>query len=106
MADPPQSVDLETFRTRLRLDILERIVLLISMREPVLSGRQKAFEVREELEQLFDEDVARIDKATGERFGDPALTALYADEALAVVQSLRAQIAKYEALLTEWELSQ
>ena len=90
--------EIEAFRLRYRVSLLERLVLKTAYAAPVLAGRLSAEESRQALVGWLSATSKATDRAYGEVFQDPALTALYSDEAKGVTEKL---IAIVESLHNE-----
>lgn len=98
MADP---VEQETFRTRLRLDLLERVVLITAFQTPVLSGQLTVDQSQQALEGWLDMQSTIADTLLGAHFQEPAQTGLYADEAREVIDRMKALVAQFAAVARE-----
>ena len=73
--------EMEAFRLRYRVSLLERLVLKTAYAAPVLAGRLSAEESRQALAGWLSATSEATDRAYGAALQDPALMALYADEA-------------------------
>lgn len=87
--------EIEAFRLRYRVSLLERLVLKTAYAAPVLAGRSSAEESRRMLVGWLNATSDVVDRAYGAALQDPALAALYSDEAkdvtekmIAIVESL------------------
>ena len=85
-------VTLEAFRLRFRVSILERLVLSTYFAAPVLSRRLSAQESHHVLKQILQQGAASALDVYGKHFGDPALTALYADEAKSITDRMEGMV--------------
>jgi hypothetical protein len=92
--DNPQTVE---FRHSVRLMILEHLAIKTAFEGLVLNHRKSIPEARQSLKDWLDANGAVIDRTYGEYFGDPGMTALYADEANDVIEKLKGVVDKFAA---------
>ena len=81
--------ELQLFRDRCRLFLIERLCLAQALSEPVLSGKWSAEQSRKLLGSWLEEQSKKADKLFGTHFREPALTALYGDEMREVVEEMK-----------------
>lgn len=82
--------DVEAFRTRVRVSLIERLVLKIAFQEPVLNHQLSGQESREVLIEWLESNSTAADSAYGAHFrGDAAQAALYADELKEIVDQMK-----------------
>jgi hypothetical protein len=87
--------DLENYRVRFRLELLERLVLQHALTEPVLNRQLTMADSLFLLKDWLDNNSAAVDRMVGEAFqGDPAMTALHADEAAEIVNNMKSILDK------------
>jgi hypothetical protein len=84
--------DVADFRERVRLMLIERLVL-----QTALLARQSVWGLSvslsaENLKGWLDANSEAVDRIYGEHFRDPALSALYADEVREIVDEMKAQV--------------
>jgi hypothetical protein len=80
---------LEDFRVRYRLLLLEQLVLRHALLEPAIHRRLPIRESATELKGWLEKNSALADRAYGAALADPALAALYADEAKEIVEEMK-----------------
>ena len=88
MSDP----DVAAFRDRYRVSVLERLVLRHVLLAPVISRHLSGPESLKAIEDWLDANTNTADLALGQRLQEPALTALYAEEAKEVVERMRRSV--------------
>ena len=81
--------DVADFRARFRLWLIERLALKFALGGPVFFGGISIEQSGAALKDWLDLNSSTIDAAYGARFRDPAMAALYADEAKEVVEDLK-----------------
>lgn len=81
--------DVQEFRERFRLWIIERLVLKFAFGTPVLAGAMSIEESEDALKEWLDLNSARADETYGSHFGDPGLAALYGDEVKEVIDDMK-----------------
>jgi hypothetical protein len=72
--------EIQAFRDRIRLSLIERIALRTAFLVPLSTHQLSIEESRKALVDWLDLNSAIADRALGEKFRDPAVTALYAEE--------------------------
>jgi hypothetical protein len=72
--------ELEAFRLRYRVNVLERLVLKTAFSAPLLSRRLSAEQSHRMLIDWLNLNSSIADEAYGAHFQEPALAALYSDE--------------------------
>ncbi|MDE2364235.1 MAG: hypothetical protein KGM42_16290 [Hyphomicrobiales bacterium] len=85
-----ESDQVEQFRANFRTLIFERLVLTHALLIPVKVGRLSIADSLRDLERALDDMSATVLRAVGNMYSDPALTALYADEASDVTEGVKA----------------
>jgi hypothetical protein len=91
--DKPHPPSPEEFKTRVHLDLLTRILaatFVVAVREGGLTDE----EILATLDRRLAKDQSDIDASVGKWTQDPALTALYAEEAGEVFDKLRLAVSK------------
>ncbi len=88
-----QEIDLKIFRVSARVMLMEQLILRNALLDPTLRGVPLRDSQRA-LKGWLDTNVAIIDRAYGAALGDPALTALYADEVREAAESMKGKIDK------------
>ncbi len=91
-------LDPETFKARLRLEVLERLVLLTAFQSPLAVGHLTAEQSQALLNDWLDTNCANIDRELGAHFGEPAQTALYSEEAQDLAKRMKAIVEKFAAV--------
>jgi hypothetical protein len=87
--------ELAVLRLRLRVDLLERLVLMNAFAMPLSSDRLSPQESAERLTNWLDTSGTAGDVAFGEHFrGDPAQAALYAEEWKTIADDMKATVAQ------------
>lgn len=81
--------DLEIFRVRYRLTLLERLVLKTAFLATHVQGILSVAGTREGLSGWLDANSEEVLRAYGVALEDPALTALFADEAKEITDSMK-----------------
>jgi hypothetical protein len=81
--------DLEVFRVRWRLALLERLVLKTAFLADHVKGSLTVAGTATALKGWLDTNSATADRAYGAALEDPALTALFADEVKAITDDLK-----------------
>jgi hypothetical protein len=89
--------EIAAFRQSVRLMILEHLAIKTAFEGLVLNHRKSIEQARQSLKDWLDATSAVIDRAYGEYFGDPGMTALYADEANDVIEKLKGVVDKFAA---------
>ena len=82
--------DILAFRERYRIELIERLVLTNAIAVQVFAGRLSIQQSHKALTEWLDKNSQTADQACGKHFGDPALTALYADEVKDVTEKMKA----------------
>jgi hypothetical protein len=82
------------FRLTFRLMIIEHLALKTALLAPVLIGALSVEQSQKSLKDWLDDNSAVADKAYGQHFGDPAMTALYTDEAKDVIEKYKGIVDK------------
>lgn len=95
--------DPETFKTRYHLDLLDRLVVYALLRAMTASGAT-ADQAAQLLDRRIEGDRADLDEYIGKKFGNPALTALYADEAGEVLDDMKALVEKLRSAMQQMGL--
>jgi hypothetical protein len=85
---PINETELEFFRLKFRLFLIERLVLRLSFSALQSGSRRSIQAARKELSDYLERAAELADQVYGEHYRDPALAALYADEVREMVQSL------------------
>lgn len=83
--------EIEAFRLRYRLSIVERLALKALLLLPLLN-RQSLSESQSELKDWLDKCSESADEAYGEVFRDPSQMALYADEVKIIVEEMKGYV--------------
>ncbi|HUB64902.1 MAG TPA: hypothetical protein VL996_10755 [Methylocella sp.] len=86
----PDKSDILAFRERFRSELLERLVLTNAMALQVLASHLSVEQSHKSLTEWLDKNSQTADQVCGKHFGDPALTALYADEVKDVTERMKA----------------
>ena len=85
--------EIHAFRARYRIEILESLVLKAMLLIHVLN-QQSLSESQSDLKGWLDTCSETADATYGKHFGDPAKSALYADEVKAVVEDMKRRVDK------------
>jgi hypothetical protein len=91
-SEPMDESDLEVFRTRFRLRLLEQLVLKVSFAFYIKQAGLSAQQTETMLKGYLDDTSALADRVYGAALEDPGLTALFADEAKAVVEAMKKSV--------------
>jgi hypothetical protein len=82
--------DLEAFRLRAQVNLIEQLVLKLAFREPVLNHQLSGQASRDLLQEWLDSNTTAALSAYGGHFqGDPAQSALYAEEVRGIVEKMK-----------------
>lgn len=81
--------DLETFRLRFRLALVERLVLKTFFLATHVQGALTVSQTEQGLQELLDAESAEALRVYGAALEDPGLTALFADEAQEITDSVK-----------------
>jgi hypothetical protein len=81
--------DVEAFRDRFRLWVIERLALKFALGGPVFFAGLSIEESSDSLKGWLDLNSSRADQSYGSHFRDPALAALYADEVKEVIEDMK-----------------
>jgi hypothetical protein len=81
--------EIEAFRMRYRVALIERIALKNALATLQLDGHLSIEENRDLLKSWLDASSKVADRVFGEHFGDPAQTALYADEVKEITDNMK-----------------
>jgi hypothetical protein len=81
--------EIEAFRMRYRVALIERIALKNALSTLLLDGLLSIEESRDLLKSWLGASSAIADRAYGEHFRDPAQTALYADEVKEIIDNMK-----------------
>lgn len=81
--------DIGEFRREFRISMIERLVIKTAFGVPVLAGGAPAQQSGDALKEWLDLNSQKADEAYGAHFHDPALSALYADEAKEVIEDMK-----------------
>jgi hypothetical protein len=92
--------EIDDFRQRFRLALVERLVLRTAFLAPVLSRGLSSQESRQTLVGWLSTNSDVADKAFGSQFRDPAKAALYADEVKEVTDEMAAFVKR---IADEWD---
>ena len=82
----------EMVRVRIRLAIIEQMLLRTALLQPVLTRQLTIAQSGDALKEWLETFGTTFDAAYGAHFQDPALTALYSDEARAIIESLKERV--------------
>lgn len=91
---------LEAFRLRMRMTILERIVLQNAFSAPVMSRRLSAQQSHQVLKEVLKKTSETADATYGAVLNDPALAGLYSDEVQDIVKTMEAIV---DEMYEEWK---
>jgi hypothetical protein len=83
---------MEAFRIRVRLVIIEQMLLRTALLLHVLTRTGTLAGSRDALKEWLETFGTTTDAAYGAHFQDPTLTALYSDEARAIIESLKERV--------------
>jgi hypothetical protein len=86
--------DVEKFRLRFRLALIERLAIKTFFLATHVQGVLTVAQTEQGLGELLDGESAEALRVYGEALGDPALTALFADEAREITEDVKHAIAK------------
>jgi hypothetical protein len=86
--------EMEAFRYRVRVKLLEEIVLKTAFLASRLDGRLSIGQTAQALKDNFDATSALADRQYGAAFQDPALAGLYSDEIRAVADEMKKAVDK------------
>jgi hypothetical protein len=89
--------DLETFRLKFRLALLERLTLKTAFLASHVQGILTVAGTREGLRGWLDANSEEALRVYGAALGDPALTALFADEAKEITDAMKSTVDKIAA---------
>jgi len=85
--------DLEIFRLKARMLLIERLALKTAFAMPVALGACTKEESRRQLIEFLEAPIGEgLERAFGQRYQDPAKTALYSEEVREVVSSMKAYV--------------
>ena len=92
MSVPPDEI--AAFRNRVHFEIVERLTLQTALvvRASILGLSMQ--ESRDRLKDWLEHNSVLADQVFGVHFGDPAQSALYADEVREIVDNLKAKVDK------------
>jgi hypothetical protein len=90
--------DIDEFRLRFRVAILERLVLKTALVAPLLDRHLSIQESLDSLKGWLDLESEVADQTYGRHFADPALTALYADEVKEMTENMKKQVDRFAGL--------
>jgi hypothetical protein len=88
------------FRLSFRLTIMEHLALRTALIGPVSARALSVEESRKSLKDWLDANSSAADDAYGKHFRDPAMTALYADEAKDVIEKYKGIVDKTASQLS------
>jgi len=81
--------EIAAFRQRYKIALIERLALQTAFVVRVTAGRLSPEEARKNIKEWLDHNTEIADKAYGEHFRDPALSALYADEVKEIIEEMK-----------------
>ncbi len=88
-----KQADINAFRTRVLINLIERLVLKVAFEEPVRTKHLTAAQSRDALKAWLDTNSSAADAAYGSRFrNDPAQSALYADEVKDLIEAMKLNV--------------
>jgi len=88
-----KQADINAFRTRVLINLIERLVLKVAFEEPVRTNQLTATQSRDALKTWLDTNSSAADAAYGSRFrNDPAQSALYADEVKDLIEAMKLNV--------------
>jgi hypothetical protein len=82
--------DLSAYRLSWRIALIERLVLMLALFQPVSAGKSSLEQSRKQLKEWLDSHSAIVDSAYGDILRDPAMAALHADEVRDVIAQMKA----------------
>lgn len=91
--------EIANFRLRFRLAVIEELVLKNAFGMNLLILRLSIDKASEALKESLDGYSALADRAYGQHFQDPALSALYADEVKEVIEDMKKAVDKMAATM-------
>ncbi len=88
-----KQADIDAFRTRVLINLIERLVLKVAFEDPVRASHLTAVQSRDALKNWLDINSSAADAAYGSRFrNDPAQSALYADEVKDLIEAMKLNV--------------
>ena len=88
-----KQADIDAFRTRVLINMIERLILKVAFEEPVRASHLTAVQSRDALKSWLDINSSAADAAYGSRFrNDPAQSALYADEVKELIEAMKRNV--------------
>jgi hypothetical protein len=88
-----KQADIDAFKMRVRINLIERLMLKVAFEDPVRAGHLTALQSRDALKAWLDINSSAADAAYGLRFrNDPAQSALYADEVKELIEAMKLNV--------------
>jgi hypothetical protein len=88
-----KQADIDAFKMRVRINLIERLIFKVAFEDPVRAGHLTAMQSRDALKAWLDINSSAADAAYGSRFrNDPAQSALYADEVKELIEMMKLNV--------------